>query len=185
MFDQKYQEYNETYENNSMIVNQKLEQYLSRLQEACNQKADLVDKIAEKWKELSQHQEEIEEELKHMKNSQTVKSWPISTIDAIRAVNKAYQVQEEVQIDNIKNEEEKVKKIEKYNDKYKSQKRKYKGYKYSYLGGRFRLNFWSNWFGWGKKLMNCTRYGRKLFKAAGVETNSFFVYIKPTDLSSL
>ena len=121
---------------------------IAKLQEKINQ----MHKLEEK-KDQIEREEQTRPEFQHFRGSRTVKSWKIDTVDAIKAVNKAYQVQKEVQ-----------------NQKYK----------YTFSGGRLSLSLFSR-----KKLMNCARYGRKILKAAGVETPSFLFYLRPRDLAPL
>ena len=116
----------------------------------------------------------------HMKTSQAVKSWQISKTDAMKAIKKAYQVQEEVEIDNTNDKKKANKLIKKFNDKCKDDNIKYQGYRYSVTGGKHLFNFWSK-----KKFTNCARYGAEILEAAGVKIPPFKHYMKPTDLAPL
>ena len=156
-----YIEKSEQY-NNSLTKNPKDEEILEQLIQKAK---EIVEKLTEKEKELKVEKEKVEKKVqevnRYIKTSQTVKSWAISRDNAINAVKKAYQVQEEVEIDNTKDQNKAQNLKQEYAKKYGKD---YQGYKYSVTGGRHLFNLFSQ-----KKLMNCARYGAKILKAAGVK----------------
>ena len=115
------------------------------------------------------------EEMSHLENAQTIKSWTISTDQAINAVEKAVQVQDEAHISRISDNSKKEQAKRAFKRKYQKD---YKGYRFSATGGRHFFNFWKN-----KKLMNCARYGAKILKAAGISVNPGKYFRTPKALS--